>query len=209
MDFEFTDELQGLVHKRDFNSAVKLCEERLQNAPPSDFQLMIGRDMLGQSAELKAYIKEFVEHLSSGKAKSSLVGLFRKRSQIEKCNAIYCEMNGFSINPDRWFIDLFAYDKYGGVEDEDWLADFYSETSSSMTITGLEDLQAAFESYFKLDDAEKKRLGDAFDNCELLIVVRLQELMHKVAQELDADPTFNDIPLLATAHDFDFIYTSV
>ena len=33
--------------------------------------------------------------------------------------AVYTEMNGFAINPDRWYCDLFAYTADGGLDDFD------------------------------------------------------------------------------------------
>ncbi|NET33843.1 MAG: hypothetical protein F6K19_17790 [Cyanothece sp. SIO1E1] len=50
-------------------------------------------------------------------------------------------MNGFDINPDRWYCDLFTYDTDGGIDDFDWLSDWQSEYYQDYTITGLEDLQ--------------------------------------------------------------------
>ena len=57
--------------------------------------------------------------------------------------AYYCEMNGFTINWDKWFINLFSY-KYLNNLDWDWLSDFNDMTSNDFVITGFEDLQQVF-----------------------------------------------------------------
>jgi hypothetical protein len=40
---------------------------------------------------------------------------FRAEAQRFKLAAALTEMNGFDINPDLWYCDLFAYPSYGGM----------------------------------------------------------------------------------------------
>lgn len=60
---------------------------------------------------------------------------------------LYCEMNGFTINPDLWFLDAFAYEKFGGTDDFDWLANWGTSTQESFVLNEMEDLQAIYEDY--------------------------------------------------------------
>ncbi|HYG37003.1 MAG TPA: hypothetical protein VD908_00225 [Cytophagales bacterium] len=53
-------------------------------------------------------------------------------------------MNGFTINNDRWFIDLFSFENYSSIG-WDWLSDFYDSTANDLTITGFEDIQKVFQ----------------------------------------------------------------
>lgn len=112
--------------------------------------------------------------------------------------AAYTEMNGFCINPDLWFCDLFAYHQYGGHDDYDWLADWQSEESGSFVIEGLEPLQAVYAS----DAFRDKRFADASMLTDLLVVIKFQDLIRRASRHMQE----LRFPLLATAHDYDFIY---
>lgn len=67
-----------------------------------------------------------------------------------------------------------------------------------MPIRGIEQLQAVFASDAFADD----RFKDACDLAGLLFVLRFQELVAEAAQQMKQ----LRFPLLATAHDYDFIY---
>ena len=49
---------------------------------------------------------------------------YRAESGRIPIRAVYTEMNGFDINPDRWYCDLCAYTADGGLDDFDWLSDW-------------------------------------------------------------------------------------
>ena len=123
---------------------------------------------------------------------------FRRESARIKIGAAYVEMNGFNVNPGLWFFNAFAYRRYGGHDDYDWLADWQSDDSGVMAIKGLEPLQKVYDS----DAFQDGRFSDACDVTDLLVVVKFQNLIQEASlhmQELR-------FPLLATAHEFDFIY---
>ncbi len=61
------------------------------------------------------------------KAAGHFDGFFRRESKRLELRAAYTEMNGFDINPDRWYCDLFAYTSDGGHDDYDWLSDWQSK----------------------------------------------------------------------------------
>jgi hypothetical protein len=121
-----------------------------------------------------------------------------EQSRLFDLKAVYAEMNGFDINPDRWFFSLFAYDTYGGHEDYDWLSDWNSEFYPEMTLTGMEPLQEAYASEAFRNEA----LSEAVDYASLLVVLRFQDLIRRSAAQMKTLKT----PLLATAHEYDFIY---
>jgi hypothetical protein len=118
-------------------------------------------------------------------------------SQRFSVAAAYVEMNGFDINPQPWFCDIFAYTAYGGHDDYDWLARPQSAKSPSYAISGLESLQDVYAS----TAGREKCFQDARNLSSLLIVIKFQGFMKKVAAEMTA----LRFPLLVTAHDFDFI----
>jgi hypothetical protein len=112
--------------------------------------------------------------------------------------AAYAEMNGFEINPDSWHFNVFAYKQYGGTRDFDWLSAWDDETHSSVEIRGLEKLQKIYAS--KAYESGEFREESAV--ASLLVVVKFQDLIRRAAP-LMKHLTF---PLLATAHEYDFIY---
>lgn len=111
--------------------------------------------------------------------------------------AAYTEMNGFDINPDRWYCDLFAYTTDGGYDDYDWLSDWQSEPFDDYTIHGLERLQAVYASQAFRENANR----DASYLSSLMVVVKFQRFMQQAAGHMKQ----LRFPLYVTAHDFDFI----
>jgi hypothetical protein len=122
---------------------------------------------------------------------------FAKRARGEHAlAAIYCEMNGFTINTGRWFFDAFGFTEDGGREDLDWLSEFSSSSDQDQVITGLEPLQTVFaESMIDREGGfERARIL-----CEALVMTKFQKSL------LEARPLMKhrDVPLLAAAHDYD------
>lgn len=111
--------------------------------------------------------------------------------------AIYAEMNGFDINPDRWHCDLFTYDADGGEDDYDWLSDWQSEYFPGYTIKGLEDLQSVYAS----DAFHEKKYRDAASLAGLVVVAKFQRFIQAASTLM----TQAGSPLYATAHDYDYI----
>lgn len=117
--------------------------------------------------------------------------------------AYYCEMNGFTINNDRWFIDLFSFENYS-LTDWDWLSDFYDSTAKDLTITGFEDIQNVFQDVHDNDRFEELNILKAYQVCELLVILRLQELFREAYKTTKGG--WCNIPMFVTAHDYDLIY---
>ena len=109
-----------------------------------------------------------------------------------------------------WFLDGFAYDKFGGVDDFDWLADWEegNSTEESFVISGLEDLQVIYEDYMKKEKWRDKMQQDSSDICELLVILRLQELLKETVKlGRQKKMEWVNIPVFVTAHDYyDIIY---
>ncbi len=185
------ENLNKLVVSNQLDKAIKLAEEKLTALPQTDFHKIIGKNLLHLTEPLTNYIDKFYKTV---------------KGEID-VKAIYSEMNGFTINYDLWFIDLFAFAECGELDDLDWLADFEASSDDSMTISGFEELQTVYEDYMKNEKWEDKNLEAACEICELLIILRLQELF-KESKKVAIDKKLNwaHIPLFATAHDYDMIY---
>ena len=122
---------------------------------------------------------------------------YRAESERPAVRAVYTEMNGFDINPDRWYCDLFAYTADGGLDDFDWLSDWQSEPAEEYTVTGLEPLQAVYAS----KAFRNPKHEDACYLSSLVVVTKFQRFMQQAAERMSA----LRVPLYATAHDYDYI----
>lgn len=183
--------LDSLVLKNQLDQAIALAEMELTKLPQTQFNQVVGKNLLHLKEPLLNFLNEFYKN---------------KKDEIT-IKAIYSEMNGFTINYDLWYIDLFAYTECGGLDDLDWLADFEVSSDDCMTISGFETLQVAYEDYMENERWSDKKLAEACKICEFLIILRLQELFRETKklatyQELE----WVNIPLFATAHDYDMIY---
>lgn len=180
--FDLQEQLRPALRAGDTAQCQRVIGERLAGLPSSPFHVALDLAITNPVSAVAAHLDGFLK---------------REAARFE-VGAAYVEMNGFDINPDRWFFDVFAFDHYGGHDDYDWLADWQSEEYDDMTVTGLERLQAVFASAAFRDP----RFKDASYVAGLLVVARFQDLMRRAA------PAMRELrgPLLATAHDYDFIY---
>lgn len=180
--------------------ALKLYDESLTSVRVGDVSGCIQR-----AIEALASLENSPFHVAlelgicnpPAEAAEHICGLVRQERMRFEVAAVYAEMNGFDINPERWFFDLFAYEEHGGHDDYNWLADWQSGDYPDMTIVGMEPLQAVYASPAFHDE----RFREAREVTDLLVIFKFQELMSKAAKCMSRF----DFPLLATAHDFDLI----
>ena len=154
---------------------------KLRARPASPFHISIDLPIRNDPAAAARYFDHF----------------FRAESRRLKIAAAYTEMNGFDINPDRWFFNPFAYTTDGGHGDYDWLACWQADDSDDVTITGLERLQDVYAGPAYRDPAHTL----ARDLCGLLVVIKFQRFIHSAATQMK----LLKFPLYVTAHDYDFI----
>lgn len=181
ISFELQDRLAPTLRAGDIAECEHVVSARLAALPQSPFHAILHLAITTSPEVVAEFFDEFFRQQPAGKAK-----------------AAYTEMNGFDINTDLWFCSPFAYQRYGGHEDYDWLSNWQSDEFRHLPIEGLEALQEVYKS----DAFRDKRFRDACSMTSLLVVIRFQDLIRRAAahmQELR-------FPLLATAHDYDFIY---
>ena len=194
-------DLQPKLLEGKINDAIEFCEKELNKIPQTDFHKILTKNLDHLIDPLILWINDF----------------YKRVSQDININAMYCEMNGFTINPDRWFIDLFAFDTDGGMEDLDWLADWqngHSTLPNSFTITGFEDLQTKYESKANsYDDQGNSTYDYSVENrnadvyCQHIIVLRLQELFkNAIIIAKNKNYVWADTPIIVTGHDWEMIY---
>jgi hypothetical protein len=117
--------------------------------------------------------------------------------------AVYLEMNGFDINPDRWYFDSFGYAKYGAdPQDLEWLCYWQSHNWPQVTLKGLEEVQADFEWYHAKEIWKNKKLDRAY---ELALLLVMSKFVCLIESALGVGERSRPIPVLATAHEFDIV----
>lgn len=170
------------------NSAVAMLERRLADQQCNRLETLIGHEFSNTPVSVLVFINEFIAKCAN---------------QFD-VKAVYLEMNGFDINYDRWYFDSFAYDQYGRDPDDlEWLCDWQSPTWTELTLTGLENVQADFEWYHKSWIYKKDRSYEpAYELATLLVMAKFVVLIQKA---LGSGPLSMQIPVLATAHDFDIV----
>lgn len=118
--------------------------------------------------------------------------------------AVYLEMNGFDLNYDRWYFDLFAYSTYSSnVEDLEWLCDWQSDRWPAIELSGMEAAQGAF-AWYQGERIWKSQPGfkPIYEAGMLLVMVKFAEFVGSVLQ---SGRLFKSIPVLATAHEFESV----
>ena len=196
MNFDLEDKLHEYVKRNDLDSAIQIAESELSKIPQTEFHQLIGMNLLHLESELSEFISKFYSN----------VKLKYAFSFTKKLKAFYCEMNGFTINYDRWFIDLFSFSKIG-IDDYEWLADFEHHTKKDLTITGFESLQKVYEDVYKNKKLDIPEIQQAYEAAELLVILRLQELFRETYKKAkESGKKWSDCSMFVTAHDYEMIY---
>ncbi|MFN7823025.1 MAG: hypothetical protein ACK5PO_08735 [Bacteroidota bacterium] len=204
MNFELADKLSELLESKKLEEAIAMAEQELKNIPTTDFHKILDKNLLHLTSDLAKLINEFDKSTKEVlKKKQGFIKNLLGSGKEVKPAAYYCEMNGFTINYDRWFIDLFSFENYS-LTDWEWLSDFYDSTVNDLTITGFEEIQKAFENVHENNRFQEPNIDKAYEVCELLVILRLQELFRETYKLNQGD--WDKIPMFITAHDYELIF---
>jgi hypothetical protein len=173
--------LTPALKRGDLDACKRGVSEQLRKLPRSPFHIVEKLAISNDPADAARHFDRFLQ---------------REAKRIDVA-AAYTEMNGFDINPDRWYCDLFAYTSDGGTKDFDWLSDWQSKPFDEYEIHGLEELQDVYAS----DLFGKKEFDDASYLSSLMVVVKFQQFMKKAASHMME----LSHPLYISAHEFTFI----
>lgn len=182
ISFELQEQLTPVLRAGDIGQCERIVAKRMGEMPPSPFHAVLDLSISNSPQEVAAFFDRFC---------------LKEEGRI-KLAAAYAEMNGFDLNPKRWYFSFFGFEEYGGHASYDWLADWQSEDKSVITITGLEPLQEVFASAALDDD----KSATACDLASLFVVIKFQDLIGRSAPHMER----LRFPLLATAHECDFIF---
>ena len=177
--YEVAAELNEKIVSGDTESAIERISQELRELPDSPFHVALTLGFTNTPEQVADHFDRF---------------LIDQRFEVK---AVYTETNGFDINPDRWFFDVFAFQSYGGSEDLDWLCEWDSGSSPDMTLTGMEELQKVYDS----EAFENDEFSKAGEFSSLLVVSKFQDLIRRSIPHMKK----LESPLLATSHDYDFI----
>jgi hypothetical protein len=173
--------------KSDITGAIGFLAERLAKEKTVRFKGLLGNGFTNKPAKILSAINEFIDACSTQFA----------------IKAVYLEMNGFDINPDRWYFDSFGYTAYGAdPEDLEWLCRWQSADWPQVTLKGLERVQADFEWYHAKQIWNDKKLEKAY---ELAVLLVMSKYVLLIQLALASGPRCKAIPVLARAHDFDIL----
>lgn len=181
MYYELVDRLAPMIRRGELGACEQCVREAFDLVPHSPFHTARQAAFSNDPNEVATYCDRFLQ----GQA-----GQFNVA-------AVYLEMNGFEINTDRWYFDLFAFAKYGGHEDYDWLCDWQSEQVDGVTLRGMEALQEVFANNY---GDKGKAFRDAADLASLMVALKFQQLIGRAVEAMET----LSCPLLAAAHDNEF-----
>ncbi|MBW3600060.1 MAG: hypothetical protein KY475_22655 [Planctomycetes bacterium] len=185
------NEIREWVWNAKFETAIPHCEAALAALPQTEYHAVIGRSWRHRVDETAGWLAAF----------------YQSACDVMPVEALYGEMNRFEVNPDRWYLDSFAYetplDSQQGHVDWDWLCGWKKSTADTerFVLDGFADLQALFARDYG-EDEPPGDLRAASELTILLLTVRMQDLVHAavgLARQRGKLP--QDLPVLSAAHD--------
>jgi hypothetical protein len=179
------------VPHRKLLECIASLEDALRFLRHTPYHEVIGLSFLHQRSEVSQF----------------MVNFYRVAKTEREVRAMYFGMNGFDINPERWYFNGFAYEKGGRLWDLAWETDWLSgwdASSDEFTLTGMEAVQQAFEKLPYGSSSLGVRL--AAELASHLVVARFDQLIEAAHQLAKADAReFERVPVLCTAHDWDVL----
>jgi hypothetical protein len=189
MNIALWQKVDSFIVDGELNAAIDYLEAGLKDCVSPHFKSLIGATFTNKPESVAQEIHKFIQ-ICTGKF---------------SVQAVYLEMNGFDINTDLWYFDFFGYKYYSADrENLDWLARWDSGRWPAMTLTGLEKAQAEFKWYssHRTEGDEDIDINEAVEYAVLLVMCKFGNLIEKAVQ---TGIIQENIPILATAHDFDII----
>lgn len=187
------DRISPLLAARQLDDAIDQCEQLLLAVPKTEYHTVLNVDLFKSNPEFAEWINDFYDRVSAGIT----------------IRAIYSELNGFTINPDVWFIDMFAFDTHGGMNNMDWVGDWENGNSTagkSFAIKGFEQLQSRFTRDLDSSSTRTANENAARRLSEFLVVLRTQQLFQRTLEKANAKCYWKNLPFIVTAHDWDLVY---
>jgi len=183
------EQIQDLIQAGKIEEAIRETEAKLSQLPPSDFQQVIGKDLLHLQPALTSFLDYFYEAMTV-------------EEELE-IKAIYVEMNSFTTQYQRWFLHLLAYESLHSRDNLTWLTDFSGESEKTFTITGYEALQKANEKYMQSEGYRDDQQREACELHEYLVILRVQDLVKHTVAANKGRSAWAALPVFVSAHDYE------
>ncbi|RPE12007.1 hypothetical protein EGT74_00170 [Chitinophaga lutea] len=183
------EHIQDLLRAGQIAEAIRETETKLGLLPSSDFHGVIGKDLLHLQPALTSFLNHFYTDM--------------KEEEELDMKAMYIEMNSFTIQYDRWFLHVLGYESLSDRDNLDWLTDFSGESEKSLVITGYEALQEANKKYMQSEGYRNDDLRQACELQELLVILRVQELVSHTVTAGKGKFPWADLPVFVAAHDYE------
>lgn len=206
--FEFTSALNHSRVDYQLDGLIEIIENKLRMIPVSGFHEIIGKDLLHLTPGMIFYLESFYNEANHYYKKTiqdgSILKLVPGYFKPDPVKAIHCEMNNFTLSQDEWFMDVFSYSTPpSGVPDPfDWFTHFDFFALESFIITGYEALQEAYRFYNKNSTDMNDNMDLASIYCEILIILRLQEVVIKA---IESTKRFSTVPFFVTVFNNDMV----
>jgi len=168
--------------------AVSQLQEFISNNDAQKFSCVVGASFLNPPSSVLDELNRFIE-------------ANQKHFDVK---AIYVEMNGFDVNYDRWYFDLFAYSSLSpNFDDTEWLCEWQSAPWPSIELIGMASAQEAFAWYHEQRIWESQPdFKPIYEAAMLLIMAKFAGFVGSV---LTTGHLAKSIPVLVTAHGFESI----
>lgn len=183
------EHIQDLIQAGKLEEAIQETETKLGQLPQTDFQQVIGKNLLHLQPALTSFLDYFYEAMTV-------------EEELE-IKAMYIEMNSFTTQYQRWFLQALAYESLHSRDNLDWLTDFSGESEKTFTITGYEALQEANEKYMQSEGYRDDQLRQACELHEFLVILRVQELVKHTVTANRGKSAWAAVPVFVSAHDYE------
>lgn len=178
MDWETLKQYKLCLDEADLAGAERLIAGELRKLPATPFHCAL-------DLHVTTSVEAAADYFDAGIAAAN---------EIEPTRAASVEMNGFTINPDRWYCGLSAFREDLGADDLDWLGDsWHWEAKHTLVIEGLEPLQQVFA------QQRDQPGGDACIFAGSLVIVKFFGLV----QAASARMKNRGFPIYVSTHDDD------
>lgn len=186
---ELYKEVQGLS----LSEAVQTIEESFQELPSTKFEPVRHFSFEQNIEPLSVYLVLFHQLVSRD---------FQPR-------AIYLEMNAFTINPEAWIVNAFAFRRRGSSRRTEWLSRWDSPDHPNYELRGVDHIRELFVRPIGHAPAPiQDSMAEAIS--EFLIILRFNLTVAKAHQRaVLTEPSLKEMSVFSNAHDYDLLYESV
>lgn len=189
MNFELWTKIDQLINEKKSLEAISYLTQKLQLSKDTIFSPAITDDFLNNEQELLKSLETFIQ----------------EDCVVNEIKAIYVEMNGFDINPDKWFFNFFGYKAFEtDLDDLDWICEWDWESDSYVVLTGMERTQKAFETFINSPEIQNSEEENK-EICLLLVLTKFINLFERTLKKSALPEQYN---FFYTAHDFDTLGSS-